>query len=77
MDCKEPKRTPEPIHEKQPRAKEGVMTTVATPQTGDPVLARTVAAIASAVSELVEPASAAALRETAADLMKGVDDGNA
>lgn len=77
MDCKEPKRTPEPIHEKQPRAKEGVMTTVAAPQTGDPVLARTVAAIASAVSELVEPASAAVLRETAADLMKGAGDGNA
>ncbi|MFQ6942788.1 MAG: hypothetical protein ACLROE_01660 [Collinsella intestinalis] len=53
------------------------MTTVAAPQTGDPVLARTVAAIASAVSELVEPASAAVLRETAADLMKGVGDGNA
>lgn len=76
MDCKEPKRTPEPVHEKQPRAKEGVMTAAA-PQTGDPVLARTVATIASAVSELVEPASAAALREAAADLMKGVGDGNA
>lgn len=43
----------------------------------DPALARTVAAIASAVSELVDPASAATLREAAADLMKGAEDGNA
>lgn len=77
MDCKEPKRTPEPAHEEQPRAEEGVMAAVAVPQTGDPALARTVAAIASAVSELAEPASATTLREAAADLMKGVGDGNA
>lgn len=75
MDCKEPKRTPEPAHEEQPRAEEGVMAVLARAE--DPALARTVAAIASAVSELVEPASAAVLRETAADLMKGVGDGNA
>ena len=77
MDYKEPKRTPEPVHEKQPRAEEGVMTEVAVAQTEDPALARAVAAIASAVSELVEPASAATLREAAADLMKGAEDGNA
>lgn len=75
MDQKEPKRTPEPAHEEQPRAEEGVMAVRARAE--DPALARTVAAIASAVSELVDPASAATLREAAADLMKGAEDGNA
>ena len=75
MDQKEPKRTPEPVHEEQPRAEEGVMAVLTRAE--DPALARTVAAIASAVSELVDPASAATLREAAADLMKGAEDGNA
>lgn len=75
MDQKEPKRTPEPAYEEQPRAEEGVMAVLTRAE--DPALARTVAAIASAVSELVEPASAAALREAAADLMKGAEDGDA
>lgn len=42
-----------------------------------PALARTVAAIAVAISELANPASAATLREAAADLMKGAEDGDA
>ena len=37
----------------------------------DPALTSTVASMASAVSELVDPESAATLREAAADLMKG------
>lgn len=75
MDQKEPKRTPEPTHEEQPMAEEGVMAVLARAE--DPALARTVASMASAVSELVDPASAATLREAAADLMKGAEDGNA
>lgn len=75
MDQKEPKRTPEPTHEEQPRAEDGVMAVLARAE--DPALARTVASMASAVSELVDPASAATLREAAADLMKGAEDGNA
>lgn len=69
MDCKEPKRTPEPAHEEQPRVEEGVMAVLARAE--DPALTSTVASMASAVSELVDPESAATLREAAADLMKG------
>lgn len=75
MDYKEPKQSPEPKHAEQPKAKEASCALAA--QGEDSALTGAVAAMAASMAGLMEPADAAALKNAAATLVKGGDDGDA
>lgn len=74
MDHKEPAQTPDPTYEEQPKA---TMATFTPQATEDQALTETVAAMATAMANLMEPTEAAALNDAAATLMKGGASGNA
>lgn len=75
MDYREPKETPEPAYEEQPKAMEGIIEFSSS--VGNDAMTSTIAAMASAMSNLMEPDDAAAINEAAAKLTEGVSDGDA